>query len=552
MIEEKKKLRAACLERRAAIPKEGKKRLDEMIRRRIAESDEFHQADTVLLYAPIRDEIDLLPLISVCRRRGKRVAFPVTKASENRMEFRYLADGARLVRSGEGYRIPEPPADAELCEPNEKTLCILPGLCFDRYGNRLGYGKGFYDRFLEQFEGKTMGAVYERLMVRAVPVEPHDHRVDTVIHERGRIDTAGEIAGEAKQAEPATHGVGNLLKSRIIVPLSQRIARFRLDHKGVQASRAESEEGADGTEKVRGRHAPPILVLATFLFLILSRLIEGNLTRRGSEYVAVILLQLMIFAVPALVYIQLRGDRFPARIRLCPIRPRNAWLCVCLLAVMITGSLLISIATGGISSLGGRFTLYDTFTARSDGGVWETVYLILAYALLPAVCEELIYRSVLCAEYEGAGVGVAVVVSALFFAMLHFSFARFPNYFFLGLLLSFSMYATRSSLAPMLLHFFYNLFCLFGQPYLSAFYIHAGSNDIFVFCLVVLLLLFAAFGAGEARKIYYLYAKENLSSAYTTPVSLRNYPSHLARSLLSPVNAALLILWFVMAIVGRG
>jgi len=103
-------------------------------------------------------------------------------------------------------------------------------------------------------------------------------------------------------------------------------------------------------------------------------------------------------------------------------------------------------------------------------------------------------------------------------------------------------------IAPMLLHFLYNLFCLFGQPYLSAFYVNAGSGEIFVFCLIVLLLLFAAFGAGEARKAYHRYANANLDSSYTAPARFSEYPRRLLRSLLSPASGVALLIWIVMSI----
>ena len=204
---------------------------------------------------------------------------------------------------------------------------------------------------------------------------------------------------------------------------------------------------------------------------------------------------------------------------------------------------------GGISSLGGNFTLYNTFVARTDGSAWEIAYIVLAYAALPAFCEELVYRSILCAEYEKLGTGVSVLVSALFFSMLHFSFPFFVNYLVLGILLAFVMYTTRSALAPMLLHFFYNIFCLFGQPYLSAFYVNAGSNEIFLFCLIVLLLLFSAFSAGEARKIYHLYARANVSSDYTTSVSPSEYPKRILTALKTPIVIPVFLLWFIMAII---
>jgi hypothetical protein len=133
--------------------------------------------------------------------------------------------------------------------------------------------------------------------------------------------------------------------------------------------------------------------------------------------------------------------------------------------------------------------------------------------------------------------------------MLHFSFPLFLNYLVLGILLAFVMYATRSVLAPMLLHFLYNVFCLFGQPYLSAFYVNAGSNEIFLFCLITLLLLFSAFATGEARKIYHLYARANLSSDYTSSVSLSEYPKRIFNAMKTPAVIPVFLLWLIMAII---
>lgn len=144
---------------------------------------------------------------------------------------------------------------------------------------------------------------------------------------------------------------------------------------------------------------------------------------------------------------------------------------------------------------------------------------------------------------------MAILASALLFAMLHFSFAHFLTYFFLGILLACAMYTTRSFLAPILLHICYNVFCLFGQPYLSAFYVNAGSNEIFIFCVVVLFLLFAAFATGEARKIYHVHAKKNISSDYTTALPIKQLPATLLGSMLSPVAAACLIVWLITSIV---
>ena len=260
-----------------------------------------------------------------------------------------------------------------------------------------------------------------------------------------------------------------------------------------------------------------------------------------------ILLQILIFILPAFLYCKLRGESFPDRIRLRPVRPEHLLFSVCMLVVMICGGLLTEILTGGISSLAGNFTLYSTFVAHTGSGL-EIFYAVLAYAVLPAFGEELVFRSILCAEYEKRGAGVSVAVSALFFAMLHFSFAHFLTYLLLGILLAVSLYVTRSFLMPCLLHLLYNVFCLFGQPYLSAFYVTAGSNEIFIFCLVLLFLLFSAFGVGEMRKIYHHYAVRNLDSSYTVSVPWKLLPAETGKALFSPVVAADVIVWLIASV----
>ena len=529
----KQELRAECKRRRAAIPADGKAKLDELIRRRIVETEVFQRAETVLIYAPVKGEIDLLPLVAICRRMGKEVGFPIS-LEDGRLAFRSPEAGEALVTGAFG--IPEPPSTAKPSTLNEKTLCILPGLSFDVKGNRLGYGKGFYDRFLADFPGTTLGAVYEKLMSPSVPTEPHDRAADLVVHERGVLYVTSEKQGD--------HGLSKI-KGKLGKALYNKLSPVRdLIHRQLHPQASAPSEA----KTVRPCAAAPILALTTFLLLILSRFIDGSLTRRDGEYIAVILLQIFIFVLPAILYIQLRGEKFPERIRIRPIHPEHLWFCLCMLAVMITSSLLISILTGGIASLNGNFTLYNTFVARMNGDTWEIVYILLAYAVLPAFCEELVYRSILCAEYEGMGTGVSITVSALLFAMLHFSFPLFPNYLVLGILLACTMYATRSALAPMLLHLLYNVFCLFGQPYLSAFYVNAGSSEIFLFCLITLLLLFAAFATGEARKIYHLYAKANLSSDYTVSVRPADYPKRILAALKTPTAIPMVLVFLTMAI----
>lgn len=558
----KQQLRDACRYARAKLSAEEKKERDREICERIAQTPEFRRAKKVFLYAPMPGEIDLIPLAKRCRREKKTIAFPVSDPASNRMTFRALRQGDKLTPGA--YGIPEPPQEAPVCVPDRRTLCILPGLCFDRTGNRLGQGKGYFDRFLVSFSGISVGAVWDELLFDEIPTEEHDLPVQLIVTEREtvRLETEKKPPAVLEAAARAGKRAGRKLKSA-----ADRLKLTDYAEKGIRAARDTAvglwqrffRKGETEARKAEpspkppktgiravAKPIPPILVAITFLLVRLSRVAQDNLSRRGSEYIGVMLLQVLIFLIPAVVYIRLRDEKFPERIKLKKLQPKHLWFLFCLLVMMVSGSLLLSILTGGIASLTGNFTLYNTFLARSGGSAWETVYLLLAFGVLPAFCEELVYRSILCAEYESVGSRTAIAVSTLFFAMLHFSFPLFPVYLWLGFLLAGSMYATRSVLAPMLLHLIYNIFCLFGQPYLSAFYVNAGSGELFIFCLMVLLLLFSAFAAGEARKIFHRYARREDSKLDKIP-SLKETAKLTAMSLATPGAAVCLILWIVFS-----
>ena len=530
----KQELRAFFKEKRTALPKETKEQWDRAIVERIQASSYFRRANAILLYAPMQGEIDLVPLVRAARRAGKRIGFPRCNTQSNTLQFFELLPGAKLTRGA--YGIPEPPEDAPLLEADKHTLCLLPALTFSADGHRLGYGKGYYDRFLEHFPGVTLGAVYASFAVRTLPAEPHDRAVQYLVTERGFRICSRKTEEERPSASSPTEKLQDLWSR-----LSSRVIRFCKEDtpRAVQALPKEMQKTA---------HLPAILTLCIFFMLLLSHLAEPALSRE-SEYVAVILLQILIFLLPAILYAKLKGGPIAARLRFRPIRPEHLWFTACILAVMITGGLLCSILTGGIASLGGSFTLYSTFTAHFDGSVLEFLYAILAYALLPAVGEELIFRGILCGEYERYGVPVSVGMSALLFAMLHFSLPLFPAYLLLGSLLALTLYATRSILSVILLHVLYNVFCLFGQPYLSAFYVYAGSNEIFLFCLILLFLLFSAFALGEARKIYHVYAKQNADASYAPILDRKTVlPAFLCAG-RSPALLGCVLLWLVLSLV---
>lgn len=291
-----------------------------------------------------------------------------------------------------------------------------------------------------------------------------------------------------------------------------------------------------------------ILVLSTYLLLLLARLIDTAYLTRDSEYLGVMLLQVLIFLVPGLVYCKLRGNTFTDRLRLRMPRPAHIPFLLSALVALITGCLLISILTGGISTVGNSFTLYDTFSAGSGRGVGEIFYLLLAYAVLPAVCEEFIFRGVICVTLEPRGLVTTVAYSALSFAMLHFELRHFPVYLFAGILLCVVLYCTRSLAASAIVHLLYNVFGLFGQPALTRFYLYTGSTKLFTFLLTVLFLLSLVALCGQASRIYRNYSRAGTPAPYRVDLPRNELPLRLLGTIFPPIGIVCAVVYLLACI----
>ncbi|MBQ4139777.1 MAG: CPBP family intramembrane metalloprotease [Clostridia bacterium] len=256
----------------------------------------------------------------------------------------------------------------------------------------------------------------------------------------------------------------------------------------------------------------PILVLSVFLLLFTSRFIDTALLTRDNEYVAVIVLQLVIFLMPAAFYIKALGLDF-GRFRLSLFGPGHLLLLISALISLTTGTILIDHYVIGGDSLSASYDLWGVFISKNEGGVGNTLYLILAYAALPAFCEEFVFRGLLISEYEKRSTTASVLLSSLFFALLHFDIARFPTYFFAGLILALTLYASRSLLAVMLIHFCNNMVGIFGRPYMQTLE-ELGGDEFFMTLLIAVFLLFTGIFAADAARLYKNYARLDLSSEY--------------------------------------
>lgn len=304
---------------------------------------------------------------------------------------------------------------------------------------------------------------------------------------------------------------------------------------------------------LRGDHAvspsATILIAVIYALLLLSRLIDATFLSRESQYLSIILLQLLIFPIPAYLYIRLRPQGYMKSLRLGMFKLSHLFLILSSILILICGCTLLGMLCGMMKAQP-SFTLYDTFTTSNDGTVGAWIRLVLAYGLLPAFCEELVFRSILCNEHERHGILYAATVSALFFAFLHFDLTALPVYLFAGLLLSLVMYVTRSAIAAMVVHLGYNLFGIFVQAGLSGYCRSTGSVGLLVIILIALLLLSAALFCGEVSRILRGRARVDMLASpaeISTPglnrLPLRQWPRALLAAFASPAGILAVVLW---------
>ena len=182
-LSDKKSARKYFLEKRLSLSEESRNRSSRLLCEKISSLDEFKKADVILIYYPSRNEPDLTPLAEVAASNNKKIAFPISVTDDCTLSFREVSSISDLKAGA--YGIPEPPVTGPIPNITEKSLCIVPGLAFDKEGFRIGYGKGYYDRFLSQFKGISAGAVFNSLVCEKLPTDTNDIPVNIIITETG-------------------------------------------------------------------------------------------------------------------------------------------------------------------------------------------------------------------------------------------------------------------------------------------------------------------------------------------------------------------------------
>jgi 5-formyltetrahydrofolate cyclo-ligase len=177
--QQKSQLREHCLAIRKSLGAEMRAKASLTICDNLEGWRVFQQSQTILAYMPIKSEVDLTLLMK--RLPQKTWVLPrIIPEEDHRMVF-HAYDPDRLIHHHFGMAEPAP--DSPIIQPGEIELALVPGLAFDRRGCRLGYGGGYFDRFLEKFQGISAGIIFQALLLDAVPHTAHDIPMQWIVTE---------------------------------------------------------------------------------------------------------------------------------------------------------------------------------------------------------------------------------------------------------------------------------------------------------------------------------------------------------------------------------
>ncbi len=245
--------------------------------------------------------------------------------------------------------------------------------------------------------------------------------------------------------------------------------------------------------KAKATFAAPLFVLIIYTLALASGMISDKVVlSEGNVHLSVIILQILVFIIPAIIFCRLKGVGYSMKLNVKLFSPAKLGGIIVSALTLICGSILIrfiEIYLFKMDSFG--FSMFDRYlnVLSSD----DFLFTATAFAIVPAITEEFVFRAILLTEYneEGCGAVSASVISALLSSMLLFSLDKLPIFFLAGIVFSVITYTTGSSLAAMLCHMIFNFYGIFAEKYVIKAIINPSNKIISIFVFVLLFLIFA-------------------------------------------------------------
>jgi 5-formyltetrahydrofolate cyclo-ligase len=188
MTDSRDQFRQNFLRQRDALEPAARLAKSDAIWKRLVELPVFQRAEAAFFYITHGSEVDTTLMRRMARELGMRVAAPRSKPGDHSMVFHWLDTEDALVPGAYGILQPEPSTPA--APPGPGVVVVVPGVVFDARGNRIGFGGGYYDRWLAGAGrgAATVGLAFHEQLAPAVPTEAHDRPVDVLVTDRQVFD----------------------------------------------------------------------------------------------------------------------------------------------------------------------------------------------------------------------------------------------------------------------------------------------------------------------------------------------------------------------------
>lgn len=185
---QKNTFRKKILALRSELSKEEWQTKSEQILKNLVETDLFKNATTVHSYISMNDrrEVCTDELFNIIFKNKKQAVVPITNFEDHTLKHSEITPQTNLKENKWGVREPE---SVQIVDASELNLIVVPMVAADKKGNRLGYGQGFYDRFLRNTAGKKAGLIFNTFLFDEIPVEEFDVKLDVIITENEVIYT---------------------------------------------------------------------------------------------------------------------------------------------------------------------------------------------------------------------------------------------------------------------------------------------------------------------------------------------------------------------------
>lgn len=251
--------------------------------------------------------------------------------------------------------------------------------------------------------------------------------------------------------------------------------------------------------KFKSSFTTPLFAIGLYGLFLASRLTRDQLVSAGGNgYLSVIILQILIFILPAIIFCRLKGVGYAAKLNIRLFSPTRIGAVIASALAMIFGSILIRLAQ--IYLFGMTSFSYSPFEGYLGTGTqYDFLFAATAFAIMPALSDELVFRTVMLTEYNEGGYGGinAAIITSLLSSFLFFTPESFPIRFLCGIILCMVTYATGSSLAALFSHLIFNIYAVFGEKYIIRAMSDPSNKIIGIFTFTVLFLIILAICFGE-------------------------------------------------------